>query len=186
MNEFSTYEYVVAQKTEGKWILARIALIAFYILFTATLLLVGFFTRIFVPLLAFSVIGVWLLVFVTWRYVCVEYEYSITSGTLTFCKIFGNRQRHRVMEFSLRDAVLIAPLGDEAQREKAEAYRPEQEFWGISSLSSPDVYVALFEYKEEGKKGTRRAVFYFEATQRALQICRFYNPSATVYTKTRY
>ena len=66
MNEFSTYEYVVAQKTEGKWILARIALIAFYILFTATLLLVGFFTRIIVPLLAFSVIGVWLLVFVTW------------------------------------------------------------------------------------------------------------------------
>ena len=45
---------------------------------------------------------------------------------------------------------------------------------------------ALQTVSHEGhtKKKKRRAVYYFEATQKALHICRYYNPSATIQSKT--
>lgn len=186
MNEFLTYEFAVRQKIEGKWIVARVCMILLYVSFVLAWLLIGFKTGILTPLLALIPVTTWILVFITWRYVSVEYEYSITSGELTFSKIFGNRSRRTCLRIMLRDAVRIAPLGDAREADFATKYHPEREFSAISSLSAPDVYFILFEYatKEGGKQQKRRAIFYFEATQKALQICRFYNPSSTVITKT--
>ena len=187
MNEFSTYEFVVSQRIEGRWLLARIAMITLYVCFVLAWLVLGFSLEIVVQLLALIPITTWILVFCTWRYVAVDYEYSLTSGELTFSKIFGNRSRRTVLRLTLRDAVRIAPLENEAEAQKATAYAPEREFSAISSLRAPDIYFILFEYatKEGGKQKKRRAIFYFEATGRALQICRFYNPSATVMTPTK-
>ncbi len=187
MNEFSTYEFAVRQRIEGKWRLARICMICFYVLFVAAWLVFGLTTQIFVPLLALIPVSTWMLVFITWRYVSVEYEYSITAGELTFCKIYGGRSRSKKLTFKLRDAVRIAPLVDEQEAAKATAYHPEREFSAISSLRADDIYFILFEYafRESGKQQKRRAIFYFEATAKALQICRFYNASATVMTPTR-
>ncbi len=187
MNEFSTYEFAVKQRIEGKWRLARIGMLFFYVAFVGAWLTFGFTLSLFVPLLALIPISTWILVFFTWRYVSVEYEYSITGGELTFSKIFGGRSRRTVMTMKLRDAVRIAPLADEAEAARATAYHPEREFSAISSLYAPDIYFILFEYHFfEGKKQrTRRAIFYFEATAKALQICRFYNASATVMTPTQ-
>ena len=182
MNEFSTYEFVAAQRIEGKWLAARILLIAFYVCYVLLCLMFGLKLRIGVPLLALIPVTTWIIVFITWRFVSVEYEYSITSGELTFSKIFGNRSRRTVLRLKLRDAIRIAPLEDEQESAKATQYAPELEFSAISSLRAPDIYFALFEheFKEHGKVQKRRAIFYFEATTRALSICRFYNPSATV------
>ncbi|MBQ9099543.1 MAG: hypothetical protein IJY50_08985 [Clostridia bacterium] len=185
MNEFSTYEFVVEQKLEGKWILARIALLCFYVFYVLGFLLLGLRYRLIVPLIALIPISLWIIVFITWRYVDVEYEYSITSGELTFSKIYGNRSRRRLLVVTLRDAVTIAPLDGDIYSAKATAWKPEREYSAISSLSAPDIYYMLFEYKDHSKKEKRRAILYFEATQRALQICRFYNPSGTVVTKTQ-
>ncbi len=184
MNEFSTYELAVTQKIEGKWLAARAGLILLYIAYVVGLLLVGLRTRILVPLLALIPLTLWIIVFFTWRYTDVDYEYSITSGELTFAKIFGNRSRRRQLTILLRDAVRIAPLDNDEHSERAAAWKPEREFSAISSLSAPDIYYILFEYKGHKKSEKCRAIFYFEATNRALQICRFYNPSATVLTKT--
>ena len=184
MNEFSTYEMAVTQRIEGKWLAARVGLILFYTVYVLGLLLVALRTRILVPLFALIPITLWIIVFITWRYTDVDYEYSITSGELTFAKIFGNRSRRRVLTLLLRDAVRIAPLDNGEHSARAEAWKPEREFSAISSLSAPDIYYVLFEYKN-GRKGEKcRAIFYFEATNRALQICRFYNPSGTILTKT--
>jgi len=182
MEEFQTFEYAVKQRIEGKWIAARVGLIVLYILFVTAWLLFGLKTRILVPLLALIPLTLWMLVFFTWRYVAVEYEYSITSGVLTFSKILGGRFRKKVFEVPLRDAVRIAPLGTAEEYLRGDAYKPEISFTGVSSMSAPDVYYMLFEYAE--KKQKRRAVYYFEATQKALHICRYYNATATVAAKT--
>jgi hypothetical protein len=87
-----------------------------------------------------------------------------------------------VLQLKLRDAIRIAPLDNETEAKRAGEYLPEREFWAISAQNASDVYFILFEY-DTGKGDKRRAVFYFEATQKALQICRFYNPSATVVSK---
>ena len=182
MNEFSTYEFVVRQKIEGKWRFARVGLILLYILFPLVILFLGMKAQVIAPLLALVPISLWVLIFITWRLVSIEYEYSITSGILTFAKIYGGRSRRKILELSLHDAVRIAPLENADEATRANAWRPEREYSGISSLRAPDIYFILFEDKSD-KKARRRAVFYFEATERALQICRFYNPSGTVMTK---
>ncbi len=178
MNEFSTYEFVVAQKSEGKWRLARIGMIALYVCFVVGCLFAGISFNVLPPL-ALVPVFTWMLIFFTWRYVSVEYEYSITSGELVFSKIFGNRSRRTVLKLMLRDAVRIAPLRNDEESVKALNFRPEREFSAISSLRAPDIYFILFEYG----KDKQHAILYFEATQKALQICRFYSPSATVMTK---
>lgn len=183
MADFSTYEFVVKQKSEGKWILARLGLILLYIFYVIGLLILGLLTRIGVPLLALIPVTLCIIIFITWRYVSVEYEYSITSGVLTFTKIFGGRSRKKIFEVTLREAVRIAPLEDEEEAARAATYKPEKEFFGASSLRAPDLYFMLFELDAPKSKDKRRAVFYFEATQKALHICKYYNSSSTVVTK---
>lgn len=182
LNEFSTYEFVVVQKTEGKWILAKAGLLFLYISVGIAAVLLGIIYRLIAPMIAFLPVLLWMLVFFTWRYTCVEYECSFTSGELTFAKIYGNRSRRTVLRLRLRDAVRIAPLDNGDHSRKAADWHPELEFSAISTDTAPDIYYILFEHGEQ--KEARRAIFYFEATARALQICRFYNPSATILTQT--
>ena len=184
MNEFSTYEFAVSQKIEGKWLLARIGLVFFYASYVVGLLLLGMRYSLIAPLLALIPITLWVIVFISWRYVDVDYEYSITSGVLTFSKIFGNRSRRTVLEIKLHDAVRIAPLDNAEHSARATAFHPEREYSAISSLKADDIYFILFEYEDPRSKEKRRAIFYFEATAKALRICRFYNPSGTVVTTT--
>jgi hypothetical protein len=54
MNEFSTYEFAVSQRIEGKWRAARIGMIALYVCFVlgglALILSIG---KIFLPLFVY-------------------------------------------------------------------------------------------------------------------------------------
>lgn len=185
MEEFQTYEYTVRQRIEGKWIAARIGLVLLYILFVGAWILVALLTRILTPLLGILLpVTLGMLIFFTWRYVSVEYEYSITSGVLTFSRIFSRRFRKKVFEVPLREAVRIAPLGVMEEYARGTEYKPEISFFGISSLQAPDVYFMLFEHADKKGKEKRRAVYYFEATQKTLHLCHYYNPSATVMAKT--
>jgi len=183
MNEFSTYEFAVHQRIKGKYLVARIALITFYVLYILGGLLIAIKTAL-AALFALAPVTLWILVFFTWRFTDVDYEYSITSGELTFSKIYGNRMRRRVLKLELRSASVIAPLDNAEHSAKAAAWRPEREYSAISSTDAPDIYYILFEDNSKGKKDKKRAILYFEATARALQICRFYNPSAIVLTQT--
>ncbi len=174
MNEFNTYEFVVAQKQEGKVKLFRILAVISYVLFftaVAAALII-----LHLPwMVAVLPIVEWMLVFFTWRYLSVEYEYSMTSGTITFSYIYGGRSRKAALNATIKDFQEIAPL-DDAAYARLEARGIQKEYRFVSSDSAPDVYYALLE--EDGGL----SVVLFEATQKALGILRFYNPM-TVVTK---
>ena len=178
MNDFETYEYVVAQKKTGKYALRKVILIICYIVYTLVLLSVGMLTRLAAPLLALTPLTLAVIIFFTWRYVNIEYEYSITSGEVTVSRILGGRSRKEMVQFRLKDCSMIAPLHDRIWQERAELFGADQTFVALSSEDAPDAYFAAFE-DENGKK----SIVYFEATERALKVCRFYNPAATVVTK---
>lgn len=174
MNEFSTYEFVVAQKHEGRTKLYRTLAIIGYILFFVAVAVA--LIAIHLPwMVAVLPIFEWMLIFFTWRYLSVEYEYSMTSGTVTFSYIYGGRSRKATLEMPIKDFQEIAPL-DDAAYTRLEARQIGTEYRFISSDSAPDMYYALFE--ENGEL----SVVLFEATQKALSILRFYNPN-TVVTK---
>ena len=180
MNEFTTYEFTVSQKHEGRYFWARILLFAAYVLYVIVVVIIGALTRIVAPMLALIPVSVWMLVFFTWRYVNVDYEYSITSGVLTFTKIYGNRSRKKITEIRLKDAQAIAPLGDRLQKSRLEAWGAEQVWSALSSSSAMDAY--FITYINDKKE---KCAFLFEATEKALKICKYYNPPTVVTPVSR-
>lgn len=180
-NDFtSTYEYTVEQRPEGRFRLMRIGLILLYILYPILFLTVAFITNLF-QLFALVAVTEWMLVYFTWKYVKPEYEYSVTSGRVTFSVIYGRRTRKEKLSFTIKNCLMIAPLTVREWSEKLELYAPEVICSAISSEDSPDRYYAAFE-DEDGRK----CVFLFEATAKMLKLCRNYNPSHTVITEVRY
>lgn len=184
MSEFNSFEFVVEQAKEGKWKLLRFGMIALYVLYAvAVAVVIGVALPGMVPLFALVPVTLWIIVYFTWRYTSLEYEYSIQSGELTFSKIYGKRSRRTQLKMRVRDASLIAPLDDGEYSARATAYQPEVEFSAISSLKAPDIYFMLFELEDQKTGKKKHAIFYFEATAGALKTCRFYNQAATVITK---
>ena len=174
MNEFQTYEVTTHQKIYGSWLIKRIVLIVGYVAYVILALLFGFTTKIAVPLLALVPVTLWMIIFFTWRYTDVDYEYSMTSGYLTFSVIYGSRSRKQFFETQIKAISLIAPYDDDYY-ETARRYAPEIEYFALSSKNVPNAYFALFE-NENGKK----SIFVFEANERSLAIFKFYNSTSTV------
>ena len=144
MNEFQTYEVTTHQRIQGIWLIKRITLVFIYIAFVIAALLLGFLTRISVPLLAFIPIALWLLIFITWRYTDVDYEYSMTSGYLSFSRIYGLRSRKQLFEAHIKSMSLIAPYNDDYY-EKVRSYAPDVEYYALSEKDAANAYFALFE-----------------------------------------
>jgi hypothetical protein len=177
MNEFNTYEIVVAQKKAGKVKGRRMLAVAGYVLFFLAIFTVLCVLHIpqFVAILP---ILEWVLIFFTWRYLSQEYEYSMTSGYMTFTVIYGGRSKKKKLEVCIKDMKEIAPY-DEAACARLESRNLKKDYLFISSLDAPDMYYAVFDQDGEDQ------VVYFEATKKALQILRFYNPVTVVTEVSR-
>lgn len=173
------YEYVVSPKAQPAWKIKRLLAVLGYILYVVVLFTVGIISRLLVPCLALVPLSTWMLIWFTWRYVSVEYEYSFVSGTMTLNHILGGRNRKKVVDIRIKNAVAIAPYDGEYIK-TAEQYAPEKTYDFCSSMQSPDLYFLLFE-----TDNARRGIVYFEATKEALRILRYYN-SSTVITPVRY
>ncbi|MBE6662059.1 MAG: hypothetical protein E7606_02115 [Ruminococcaceae bacterium] len=176
------FEYTVEQKSEGTLRWKRLALLALYFAYPIVLIfVVGSGTAALIaPLLAFIPLSLWIIIFLTWRYVKISYQYTVTSGRLCFIKHYGNRTHKTQFEMALKDAKLIAPVGHREHDERLELFAPEMTYNGVSSKNAPDTYYIAFE-NAEGK----RCVFFFEATTKALELFKMYNPK-TVVVKVRY
>ncbi len=178
MDEFQVYEYVVAPKKQGKYLLKRTLMIVAYIFLIMALLVLMLSFKALTPVFALSLVFVLIVIYFTWRYVSVEHEYSMVSGEVTFSVIYGGRTRKQVVCFRLKDCTMIAPAHVKEWQERAELFGAKKEYSALSSADAPDAYFATFEDEKQEK-----CIVYFEATEKALKICRFYNPSATVITK---
>ena len=172
------YEYTVAEKKDTKLIFKRITLIALYILWGTVFLLAGFALRIIVPFLAFIPLSLWILVFLTWRLTQVEYEYSFFAGTLTVSRVLGGRTRKELCNITLRTASEILPYENNYVR-KIENFSAERTIFAASSEDAPNLYCLLWNDEEN----TRCALF-FEPTEKALKIMRYYNMSAVTLKST--
>ena len=178
MEEFQIYEYVVAPKKEGAYRLKRTLMIAGYVALVLVMVALLAAFPALTPVFALSLVFTFIVIFFTWRFVSIEYEYSIVSGEVTVSEIYGGRSRKKRVVFRLKDCAMIAPAHEREWKERVELYGASKVYMAASGKDAPDLYVAAFE--DEGKN---KCLVYFEATERALKICRFYNPSATVITK---
>lgn len=173
MSDFNTFEFVVDERAEGKRklikFLGRFALLAFIGAFVAVTFIIRMPMLAILPLLLLGVV----LYF--WKIFNCELEYSMTSGIMTFSRIYGGLKRKKVLELTIKDFRGIAPRTAESDA-KLKAQGVAKTYMFASHSTAEDQYYATFE--ENG----RLCVVYFEATEKTLKLLRYYNP-VTVVTK---
>ena len=166
-------EQTVAQKPEGKFRLYRLLMVLGYVVYALAFFLLFTAGPVKIPMLvALLPVTLWILVFFTWRYVSVEYEYFLGNGVLTFTKVYGGRTRKVLFALPIRDMETVTPLAD--SRETLNTVSAVLDLRG--SEKAPGAY--CFTAKDES--GHRVAVL-FSATEKALKILKYYN-AATVVT----
>lgn len=170
--EGQTYEKIIRQKAIGRELIPRLVLFLCYLGWIAlgvlVLTRVKFSPALFVLFLALTVA----LITFTWKYVQVEYEYSIYSGSFFLAKIYGKKKRKELLELDLKQVKLIAPRTEE-MLEKANALQPKEIVWAVSSPKSKDLWMIVYPMGEK-----ENALLFFEADERSIAILRKENPRA--------
>lgn len=171
------FEYTVAESKSVSLMLKKSALLLLYILVGVGCLLVATAVRYFVYLVAFVPIVIWILVFFTWRWTQVEYEYSFFAGKLTVSRILGGRSRKRLCEVLIRELAAVLPY-EEEYRAKAEQFGAEKSIYAVSSLEAENLYLLLF-----APEGEKRQLLCMELNEKALKILKYYNMAAVTLRK---
>ncbi len=167
MNEFETFEYVIVPKKTSKTKMKKAGFILLYVLFIVAWFIFGLSTP-FPALLALIPLTTWILVFFTWRYTNTEYEYSVTSGIITFSNIYGGRSRKKVFELDLRDIEQLIKISDHNIDRILDDFEPTAERDFRASADSGDGYLALFTADD-----TKYAV-YLDIIPKMMKSCKLY------------
>ena len=152
----------------------KILFIALYILWGGGLLIVGATVRIIAPLLAFIPVTLWMLVFFTWKYTKVAYEYSFWGGELKVNRMLGEKTRRTLVTVKIRDLKAVYPCKD-SDRKEIKDFAPEKEIFAASSDDADRLVAAL--WTDENNK---KIALYFEADEKAMRIIRYYNSSVSI------
>lgn len=169
----SPYEYVVTPKMTAALRLKKILFILLYVTWGGGLIIIGAAVRIIAPLLAFIPVTLWMLIFFTWKYTKVAYEYSFWGGELKVNRLFGERSRKNLVAVKIRDLKHIYPCNAD-NREKIKAFSADTEIFAASSNDAERLVAALWT-----NESNKKIVLYFEADEKALRILRYYNSSIT-------
>lgn len=183
-NEIANFaEFTVDRKIEGTYRLMRIGMWVSY--FAVPLLLMAL-------MFAFGMGAIALIIFIplyfpfllpkiiypaTFRYVDIEYEYTIVAGDLSVSYIFGRKSRKEwLAPVSISGMSTIAPYRDEY---KAAANDPDivNRYEAVAYKDHPDNYYAIFH----NAKGDKCMVM-FQATNKVLKLMAFHNRKTVITT----
>ncbi|MBE6601869.1 MAG: hypothetical protein E7637_05120 [Ruminococcaceae bacterium] len=171
------YEYTVSEAKSKTLLFKKITLVAVYCLWAVAWFSVGLMTKLLVPFLALVPLSLWILVFLTWRYTQIEYEYSYFTGILTVNKILGSRSRKQLAKITIRDLTAVYPC-DEEYAARIEAFGENKTVFAASSENAPNLYAALWT----DESGVKHAL-YFEPNEKAIKILKYYNITAVTMRK---
>ena len=172
-NEFTSFvNYMVTKKVEGKYRLHRILMIIGYV--AVGLIYASVFTiAIKLPaLLTFTPLLIWFLVYSTWMYVNIEYEYTIVGGVMRGMEVYGMRKFRELFSVRISSMTLIAPYSGDF-RKSADGASVKRRDYCVSSMTSPDVWFGIYK-NESGEE----CVVFFEAVEKTLKCVRYYNSEA--------
>ncbi len=171
MNESAPFEYVVAEKPEGKRkLIVALVRIGVITVFAGLVFLFLGFQLYPLAILPLSFLGVFMYF---WKLSNREFEYAFVSGVMTCSCIYGGMKRKKMLEVVIKDMREIAPV-EENTIDHLRQIGVEKDYRLVSTSYADDMYYAVFDY--DGKL----CVLYFEATKRALEILYYYNHSTKV------
>ena len=167
------FEYTVAEANNKALKTKKLLFVVGYVLYGAIILGLGAGSKIFLPLMCFIPLSLWIIVWLTWRFTQVEYEYSFFSGALTVSRVLGNRTRKKLLEIRIQNFSSVFEA-TEINQSKIEAFAAENTIFAASEAKAENLWVALWTDAESGK----RMALYFEPNEKAIKILKYYNASA--------
>ncbi len=139
------YEYTVTKHPEGSYLFKRAGMVCFYVLCASAFFLACYLTRL-IPVFALCPLLLWILIFFTWRYVNIEYKYTVESGMLRLYTVYGTRTLRENASFHIKDALGFIPLDKSA--DKLTVFGAEKVYDMRSSSVSPKNPYALLIIKD--------------------------------------
>ncbi len=160
------YEYTVTKKAEGKYLFLRIGMIIFYIFATAAFFTACYLTRI-IPIFALCPLLLWILIFFTWRYVSIEYKYTVESGMLKLYTVYGGKKEQELAAFHIKEALGFISIED--SKEKLTGFNAKSTLNLLSSEKEPKDPYALLIIKDgvktaaliECPEPSKKAILYY-------------------------
>ena len=172
--EVNSYDYTVDKKKCGSYRLKRTLMIAAYVLYCLAFLVAIIWTRI-IPLGALIPLTLYIIYLCTWRFVSIEYKYTVESGLLTLYTVYGGKSKKKMCELRLKEAKAIVPVQSHAG--KIADFEPKRIYDGRSSDDSADGYAILYY------EGEVPAAIYVDAPEQSVKVLHYYNPDNTVRVK---
>ena len=167
------FEYTVAEANNKALKTKKTLFVAAYVLYAVAIFGIGSMTKLMLPFMCFIPLSLWVIVWLTWRFTQVEYEYSFFSGELTVNRILGNRTRKSLTKIRIQNFSAIFPA-TELNQSKVEAFAAETTIMAVSESTAEGIWVALWNDAESGK----RMALYFEPNEKAVKILKYYNAAA--------
>lgn len=170
MKNKQTYEKIVACPNKGKHLMKKITVILTYALFFAVFFFISLQGSNPAPVIVVGALSTLMLVLITWKYVCVEYEYGFWYGSMSVAAIYGKKKRRALIETDIRTLLIIAPATEE-YISKAEHFSPEKRVIAVSSEKADNIWLVV-----TGGEDERRVLVFFEADEYSLDILKSINP----------
>ncbi len=171
MNGTRSYEKVVKVPCRGKHLIKKISLVMSYLLFFSIWLVAALNNiSVAVYILAIGALLTAIAVIVTWKYLCIEYEYSFSYGTMSIAKIYAGKKRKLIFETEISELLMIAPAIEEYIR-KAEHFEAEKRIVSVSSEKADNIWLVV-----SGGEDEKRVLAFFEADERSLALLKAANP----------
>ena len=98
----------------------------------------------------------------------VEYEYAYTNGELDVDRIVAESRRKRLLSVDCKDFEIVAKVSSDKYSDEYRKIPNKVE--AVSSMTSPDVYFAVFE------NGGKRTILYFEPNDKMIEAMWKYIP----------
>ena len=165
-------EYIYKEKPEGRILLKRLLLNACVVLlfFVLLSLILNFISPLLhIPFILVDLALCSMTLYMLWKFLCKEYEVTLSGGELTVTAIYGRSVRRLLFSRSIASVYEFGLYDDEAYKRLC-ATPHQKNYVCVSSLSSGSIYYAVFG---EGKE---RAVAYIEADERIVAYFKRYNP----------
>ena len=173
MSDLQNYERLLSQRNVGKHRVKPILFLFLYVtwvcLWTALTIRMG----VNAPMLLFIPLTTVGLIWLTWPLTRIEWEYTLAAGTFYVAKIYGKKTRKEKVEAEIRDALLIAPVNADTQRQ-AEALAPAETLIALSEPDAANVWMLIFE-----DAPNHRVAVWVEMDEEMLRILRHHNPRVT-------
>ena len=165
MANIQYYERVLKKK-EAK---GKLLLIALYLVILSVWFVIAIRFMLNAAIILMIPLSILIAVLLTWKYTCVEYEYSFEAGTFTFSKIYGRSKRKKVFSSDIKLMTLAKP------------YAPERDvnleyssfINAIPSNTAQNPCICIFDVDE------KKTCILLDCDEMSAKIFRYFNASAT-------